>query len=165
MKLVLACALAALSFVGGACRGGPHIKPEWSAGEFAVPSENVLWTVCGQEMQRVGFPVGTQASAARMLLSSGWRTELAPFRGKGYRVRAEVRFERVAPARYKVDVRVAKEVNNDMIRPLDPAQAKWEAVADDVETAQILLQRIRSRLSDPLEVNAPKSRSPGAPKQ
>jgi hypothetical protein len=158
--------LAALSIVAavvvGACHTGPKHDPQWIANEISVPSENVLWAVAGQELQRMGFPVGSDANPASLVMTSGWKTLLAPFRGEGYRERAEVRFVQVAPDRYKLEARVAKEVNNDLVSPLDPAHAVWESAPDNVDSAQILLHRIRARLGDPLELKSPQPRKRGA---
>jgi len=120
----------------------------------------VLWAVAGQEMQRLDFPVGSDADAVHNTLRSGWRTSLAPFRGEGYRVRAEMRYERLASGRYRLEVRVERENNMDWVRPADPAHAKWEAAADDEELAQLLVQRIRARLGDELEVGPAPARRP-----
>ncbi len=162
MKARFAVVGLVLSVLVGACRSGPSHDAQWMSSELGVPSENVLWAVSGQELQRMGYPVGSDANPQSLLMTSGWRTMLAPFRGQGYRERAEIKFSKVAPDRYKVDVRIAKEINNDLVSPLDPGHAKWESTGDNTESAQILLHRIRARLGDPLELKAPKAKSAGA---
>ena len=89
--------------------------------------------------------------ATRKVLS-GWRTSLAPFRGKGHRERAEVRFEALGDRRFKVEVRVESERNMNLSRPLDPAYAEWEAQADDATSMAILVQRIKGRLGEQIEI-------------
>lgn len=160
---VLRASLLALAATFVACQSGGEHPPVWSTAQLAPPSESVLWAVAGQELQRMDFPVGSDADPSRMVMLTGWRVQLAPFRGKGYRQRAEVRFEKVEsggkPAdgatsgagRYKVEVRVERENNMDVVDPIDLGHAKWEPAADDVEVAQVLLQRIRARLGDSLE--------------
>jgi len=120
--------------------------------EIEAPSENVLWAVCGQEVQRLGFPVGSDADPSSRRMLSGWRASLAPFRGKGHRERAEVRLEPQGVRRFKVEVRVESERNMNLSRPIDPACAEWEAQADDESSAMILIQRIKGRLGEEIEV-------------
>jgi hypothetical protein len=120
--------------------------------EIEAPSENVLWAVCGQELARLDFPVGGDLDPATRKVLSGWRTSLAPFRGKGHRERAEVRFEALGDRRFKVEVRVESERNMNLSRPLDPAYAEWEAQADDATSMAILVQRIKGRLGEQIEI-------------
>ena len=153
MKVRAALVCAVLGLVG--CQLTPKIDPAWSTAELAAPSENVLWAVAGQELQRSGFPVGSDADPSTLVMRTGWSTHLAPFRGDGFREQAEVRFESVAPERWRVEVRVLRENNMDMKRPIDPSSAEWEAVADNSERAAVILQRIRARLGEKLDVRAP----------
>ncbi|MCC7015259.1 MAG: hypothetical protein IT454_22055 [Planctomycetes bacterium] len=145
---ILSCAVT----LAGACRSTSEEHARWQDVELSAPSENVLWAVAGQELQRLGFPVGTEANQANNVMRSGWRTTLGAFRGEGHRERAEIRFESLDGGRYKLEVRVEREDNMDWVRPSDLGHAKWEAAADDTETAAILVQRIRARLPEPLEV-------------
>lgn len=130
-------------------------EPQWRAGEIGVASESVLWEVTVLAMEKEGFPVGAGLDPADGVAISGWKSSLAPFKGKGWRARAHVQYERLAPGRYRVEVRVEKEVNEDLARPLDPSYAQWEPAADDLERADVLLQRIRSYLGGEIEVSAP----------
>ncbi len=153
-----ACCALALA----ACNSGPKYPANWKTAEVAAPSENILWAVASQEMQRMGFPLGAGADPSLLVMSSAWKTQLAPFKGDGLRQRAEVRFEVLKSGRYGVEVRVVKEVNDDIVRPLDPSYAKWIEAPDDVETAQVLLHRIQARLGAKLEVGEKKSKLPAA---
>lgn len=155
-RWILVGALALL----GACNTGPKYDPNWTMVEIDAPSENVLWAVAGQELQRMGFPLGAGADPKLLVMSSAWKTQLAPFKGEGFRQRAEVRFEPREGGRYSVEARVVKEINNDMLRPLDPSHAQWEEAPDDVDVAQVLLQRIQARLGAKLEVGDRKSSFP-----
>lgn len=158
-RFVLGAVFAAVG-VGGACKMGPEHQPNWATAELAAPSENVLWAVASQELQRMGFPLGVGADPRQLIMSSAWKTQLAPFKGDGFRQRAEVRFEALESGRFAVDARVMREINNDIVRPLDPSHAKWESAPDDVETAQLLIQRIQARLGSKLEVGERKSQLP-----
>lgn len=153
---VLGAAFAAASLCG-ACKMGPQHEPNWSVAEFEAPSENVLWAVASQELQRMGFPLGVGADPRQLIMSSAWKTQLAPFKGDGFRQRAEVRFQARDSSRFEIQARVVKEINNDLVRPLDPSYAKWESAPDDVESAKLLIQRIQARLGSKLEVGERKS--------
>ncbi|MFM7297742.1 MAG: hypothetical protein ACKO4Q_11050 [Planctomycetota bacterium] len=150
--------LATLALAG--CASSSEDKHPRPSFEIEAPSENVLWAVCGQEVQRLGFPVGSAADPATRRMLSGWRTSLAPFRGKGHRERAEVRLDSLGERRFKVEVRVESERNMNLSRPIDPAYAEWEAQADDESSAMILIQRIKGRLGEEIEVG-PAPRIPG----
>lgn len=155
MKSVAALG-AVLALALGACQGPKH-PPMWTEIEIASPSENVLWAVASQELQRMGFPLGVGADPRQLVMSSAWKTELAPFKGDGFRQRAEVRFFARKGGKYAIEARVVKEINDDIVRPLDPSYAKWEPAPDNVETAQLLLQRIQARLGAKLDVGDKKS--------
>jgi len=156
---LIVCA-AALVLALPACQGPKH-PPVWTESVVAAPSENVLWAVASQELQRMGFPLGVGADPSQLVMNSGWKTQLRPFKGEGYRERAEVRFSARETGRFAIEARIEKEINDDLVRPLDPSHAQWEPVADNVEAAQILLQRIEARLGNPLELGAPKPKSNG----
>jgi hypothetical protein len=156
----LVLALVPFLALAGGCQSGGEHPPQWKSAELAPPSESVLWAVAGQELQRIGFPVGSDADPASLVIRTGWRTQLAPFRGKGHRERAEARIveleaEKGSGARYRVEIRVERENNMDVVDPIDPTRAKWEEAPDDVETAQVVLHRIRSRLGNSFEVGDP----------
>jgi hypothetical protein len=40
----------------------------------------------------------------------------------------------------------------NLSRPLDPAYAEWEAQADDATSMAILVQRIKGRLGEQIEI-------------
>jgi hypothetical protein len=153
----LALCLLLLSLSG--CASTPEGGERWHELELDAPSENVLWAIAGQELQRLDFPVGSGADQSQGVMRSGWRTSLGTFRGDGHRERAEVRFERLDTGRYRVLVRVECERNMDWTRPSETAHAQWESAPDDQQSAQVLGQRIQARLPAQLEVGpAPKSR-------
>jgi len=146
-----ATSCVALALALCACMGPKH-PPVWTEVVVSAPSENVLWAVASQELQRMGFPLGVGADPRQLMMNSAWKTQLAPFRGDGFRQRAEVRFEARAAGSYAIEARVVREINDDLVRPLDPSYAQWAPAPDDVETAQLLVQRIQARLGGKLEV-------------
>jgi len=156
MKRTIAAMLLVGLALGSGCLSTSTSEPHWQRAELAAPSENILWSVAGQEVQRVGFPVGSDADPTAMVMRSGWRTALAPFRGEGHRERLELRIDSIEDGRWALEVRVESQRNMDLARPMDPGNAQWEPAADDLETAQIVIQRIRARLGERLET-APQS--------
>lgn len=154
------CAAAALLLALPACQGPKH-PPVWTESVVTAPSENILWAVASQELQRMGFPLGVGADPSQLVMSSGWKTQLRPFKGEGYRERAEVRFTAREAGRFAIEARIEKEFNDDLVRPLDPSHAQWKPAPDNVEAAQILLQRIDARLGNPIEIGAPATKRRG----
>jgi len=142
----LAHALLACALLAGApaCKSSSEFPPAWKEGELSVPSDRLLWEVTVFALESERFPVGSGLDPTTRVATSGWKHSLAPFRNQGWREQAQVRYELVAPGRYRVEVRVVRQTNDDMVRPLDLRYAKWKDGPDDEETAQVLLQRIKA---------------------
>jgi hypothetical protein len=77
--------------------------------------------------------------------------DLAPFRGDGWRERSIVQFTPVRPGRYSVQIRVQREVNMDIVRPLDANYAEWEPAPDNEARAQRVLQYLMTMLDEGFE--------------
>jgi hypothetical protein len=154
-RLFLLAALV-LSFALGACQTSKRYPPQWSTSEIEVPSERLLWEVTVFALEKERFPVGTQLDPTTLTAVSGWRNSLAPFKGKGRRERAEVRYKAVGPRLYRVEVRVEREINQDPVRPMDLSYAEWESAPDNQEAANILMQRIKSWIAPGLEMRQKK---------
>ena len=158
----LACLASACAWLG-ACTGtslstlafNSSTPEQWQTDEVGAPSENVVWMCAGMALQKQGFPVGTGADPTTLVMTSGWKTSLAPFRGEGWREQAQIKFENVAPKRWKMQVRVARQVNMDVKHPMEAGSAEWRDEADDLEVANMIVQRVRALLEEPLEVKAP----------
>jgi len=119
----------------------------WVEDMVVAPSETVLWQATLSNLWRLGYPVGSQANPSTMTILTGWKTQLSPFRGKGYRLMADVRFVPTEPSAggtpaWDVDVRVKKQVNMSLVKPLDPQYSEWEWRDDDEWEAAILLHHI-----------------------
>lgn len=151
LALALSLSFSSCASTGAKDKGGQDF-------EVDAPSENVLWAVAGQELQRLDFPVGSDADPAKRVMLTGWRTSLAPFRGKGHRERAELRFESLGSARFRIHVSIERENNMNLSRPIDPSYAEWEAAGQDEATALVLIQRIKGRLGEKLEVGPEQKR-------
>lgn len=145
---------AALFAFLGACKSTPEEPdPEWVTLEIQAGSEKVLWEYTVASIQKLGFPVGTAMDEREQHALSGWKEALMPFKGMGHRERAEVRFEALGGGRFKVDVRVKKQTNENLAKPLDPTYAEWEWAEDDRDQAKILLQHIRSYFPAEIDVH------------
>jgi hypothetical protein len=158
--------LALAAFLA-ACSSTPE-EPDgtWVEDMVVAPSESVLWQATLSNLWRLGYPVGSQANPSAMTILTGWKTQLSPFRQKGYRLMADIRFMRAEPAAdgtpaWDVDVRVKKQVNMALVKPLDPQYAEWEWSDDDEWEAAILLRHILAEfpptqiMSSPRKADSP----------
>ncbi len=122
-------------------------KPElWEESELAVMNQQVLFTGVVYALQKEGFPVGMGADAGRGHIETGWRVQQSPFKGKGFRERAHLRFEPAGDGLHSlVRVRVERETN-ESLRPLVQGSAKWERADDQTDVARRVLQYAHSYL-------------------
>lgn len=154
--LLVGGALLGLLLPLAGCRSGPKHPPVWVTEEVTAPSERILWYCTHQAMVRQGFPIGSGFDPATRTATSGWHNDLHPFGRHGNRQRAVVQYVPLGPRRYRADVRVEQEINEDITRPHDLSFAKWKKSPDDDQRARILLQTIRALLGVELdEVNEP----------
>jgi hypothetical protein len=148
-RLVPSLLLAGLA----ACLSGPEVEPQWVESAVRAPTEQVLWNASLLALEKQDYPLGAVVDRSSGQLVSGWKTSLAAFRSQGWRTKAWIEFERGEAGQYQVQVRVQRETNEDIIRPLDPSYAEWESAADDERSARILMQTIRSYLNPELELD------------
>ena len=128
-------------------------EPEgrWMEGTVHAPSDRVLWTISRLSLQKMRFPTAGALDPASGRIRSGWKTQLHPFQGEGFRERAEIEVEPIERGKWKVRTRVARQTNEALVSPLDPSRAEWEWTADDPNSAKILLMHITSHLGDEME--------------
>jgi len=143
--------LALLVCGSSSCSSVREPDPSWVEGEVEAVSRNVLWQMTQLSMQRRGFPTSGGADIDALIIESGWRNRLAPFRGDGRRHQAVVKLSHQAGRTWKVEVRVRQMANMSIVKPTDPTYAEWKWRDDDEEEALILLQMIRSSLTTPGE--------------
>jgi len=129
----------------------PAQEGDWVSDEITVVSERILWEVTVLSLQKHDFPIGSGVDPTTMRAVTGWRNDLAPFRGQGFRERAHVRYEAVGPNRYEIHVRVEHQRNMDITRPTDPRYAQWEPGEDDAVEAGVILQRIKAWIGETFE--------------
>ena len=145
--LVLGLALS----LAPACKSSEP-EPRWIRHEVEAGNDRLLLDVTGLALQKSGFPVGAGIDPGHLVAVSGWHHSLAPFRGKGWRAQCEIRYQRLGPRRYAASIRVRREKNDDILRPLDLTYAKWIPDQDDTERARTVMQHIRSLLDTSFEV-------------
>jgi hypothetical protein len=133
---------------------------QWVSAKVSAGHERLLLEVTELALRKSGFPVGAGLDPAHLMATSGWKNSLAPFKGKGYREQATVKFEREQDRKYRVDVRVKRETNEDIARPMDLSYAQWESAADNAELARIVLRFIQGLLSTGEEVLAKPGQAP-----
>jgi hypothetical protein len=143
---------ALLLTVSAACATGP--PPEWVPAEVPTSSTMRLWEISRLAMERQGFPVVQQGFDPKThVASSGWRYDLHPFKGQGYRERAEIMYgSGESPGTMTLSVRVTQEINDNVAKPLDLEYAEWAESSDNPEKARVMLQYMRSMLGTRVEV-------------
>ncbi len=104
---------AALLLVISACSSTP--EKHWVESEAPAVSRRVLWEVVRIAFEREAFPqVAPGFDPVNRTVTSGWRTELAPFSGQGFRERAWVKYSTSDTGNLSVEVRVQREVNKNL---------------------------------------------------
>jgi hypothetical protein len=152
MKHVRGCALLLLALAVAACSSVARKEAQdakvarWKTAEVDSPSDRVLWQLTLLALQTQGYPLAAGTDSGARVVETGWKTDMQPFRGEGQRRRAVVRMTPLEPGRWKLEARVKREDNQNLVAPLDPVRAEWEPAADDEAAAEILLQHIRARL-------------------
>lgn len=148
LRSALAAMLCLPALLFGACGGLGAREESWVDAELAVPSERVLRQVASLALEKNGYPPGTEAKDAATTVSSGWKVQLQPFKGDGTRHKAHVQYEAKDARTWFVSVRVEKETNEELAKPLELARAKWEAAPDDRESASRILRYMQTVLDD-----------------
>jgi hypothetical protein len=153
-RRLLRLALVALLASCGAL--GP--SPEWTPYEVPMVSSMRLWEVTRLAMEKNGFPVIHQGFDPKTRTAeSGWDLQLHPFKGRGYRERLHVRYETADSAgKLLLSVRVEREVNQALAKPLDPSYAEWERSPDNTGRARVVLQYVQGLLGPEFEVGTGK---------
>ena len=131
-------------------------KPHWLKDSVEAASERVLWDVTRLALEKTGFPLGVGLDPSKLTATSGWHTSLAPFRRKGFREQCEVHYTPAGGRKYTIEVRVKREINDDIVKPLDLTYAAWEPDPDNAERAHVVLQYIKAMLGTDFKVGEPR---------
>lgn len=158
LRAPLVCvAIALAAFLPGCATTTPA---QWQSASVAVGNERLLLEVTEIALRKTGFPVGAGLDPTHLRATSGWKISLAPFKGKGWRERATVQYHRESNGKYLASVRVERERNDDIVRPMDLTYAQWESDPDNTERAGVLLHFVQALLHTGDEVlESPKSSS------
>jgi hypothetical protein len=144
--------LVPLLLLACACRSAP--PAEWIEGEIPGPSDRVLAEVVRLAMEAQGFHVVVRGfDPVERVASSVWEPDLHPFSGEGFRERAKVRYEPVSPGLILLGVRVERQINKNIARPLELDHADWKEGWDNPVRARAILQYIRSTLEGTLSIS------------
>ena len=115
-------------------------------------TEFELWQALRIAVDLSDYPVGGGADSAKREILSGWKLDLAPYRGKGFRTRVIASYQPSEDAStqepleaFDVTIRVEKDIN-ESYRSLDPAYADWKGAPDDLIAAKTIMQRLESLL-------------------
>lgn len=150
---ILALVIALLA--GAGCASNQP-QAQWVHEKVEAASERVLWDVTFLALEKTGFPLGARIDPAQLRATSGWHISLAPFRRKGFREQCEVRYTPAGVRKYTIEVRVKREINDDIVRPLDLTYAEWEPEPDNPERAHVVLQYIKALLGSDFKVGEPR---------
>ena len=134
----------------------PEPEPVLIESQVVAGSDRLLWKIVLLSLRKMDFPESAENDPANMKAISGWKVELSPWKGRGFRAQAEVSCTPIGPGRWEVETRVKKQVNQSLTRPLDLSYAEWEWVPDDDMAARILLQHIRTFLSPEIKLSEEK---------
>lgn len=144
LVLALTCGTACLS-------GKKPFDGRWRGVQLAAPSDHMVWQLTLLSLQGMGFPLAAGTDSGSGHVVTGWKTDLQPFRGEGRRWRAEVRMTPVESGLWRLEARVERERNENLVTPLDPTRADWQPDGSDERSAQILLMHVQARLNPSLE--------------
>jgi hypothetical protein len=150
MKNVLA-ALAFAWILAGCLSSSEEPEPLFASDEVEASSDEFLWEVVELAVAKLDFPRKLNEELRHLVLETGWKTDLMPFRGLGSRRAAVVKLASLEQGRWRIEVRVKHQVNDTLKRPLDSSQADWKWASDDLAMAQILLQHVRGFLNGTIE--------------
>jgi hypothetical protein len=122
-------------------------NPEsWIEGDVNIASERLLRQIATIAMEKNGLPPGTEEGNLQSTVSSGWKVQLQPFKGDGTRAKAHMQYEEKSTSVWHVYIRVQKDTNEELARPLDLTQAQWASGPDDDAWATRILKTMQAML-------------------
>jgi hypothetical protein len=97
-------------------------------------------------MVDLGYPLGRESSPGKGEVISGWNEDRSPFYGRGFRLKAMVKYRSLEIGEHQLECRVEREVNESH-QGLDKQRDQWKRVDDDIKRAGHLLAKIRAYLA------------------
>lgn len=115
-------------------------RGEWTERvlEAAPPRRDILGAF-EVAILNAGFPEG-ERDEARGTVTSGYDLQMQPFRNKGRRWQGILKVEKNDEGATVLKSRVMMDRNTTQDDTLDPGEADWSAMADDMRRSRILLQ-------------------------
>ncbi|MCY2960745.1 MAG: hypothetical protein NTY35_11315 [Planctomycetota bacterium] len=144
LRAALAPLLTLVLLVACSSSGASDREGDWVEADMTVASDRILRQIATLALQKNGFPPGTEDQAAQTTVSSSWKVQLQPFKSEGTRAKAHVMYEEKGPRTWHVAVRVEKETNEELAKPLELSRAKWESGPDDKEAASRILRTMQT---------------------
>lgn len=138
-----------------ACSSTGSSDGEWVEADLDIPSERVLRQISVLAMERNGFPPGTPDGNEPTMIVSGWKIDLQPFKSRGTREKAYLGYEERSAGKFHIFVRVEKDTNEELAKPLDLEQAQWESAADDQEMASRIVRYMETMLGKDFQLAPP----------
>ena len=157
--------LLSLFLLLGACNTPP--PEQWTSLDLEVSNAKVLHEVIMLSMANLNYPMGPGTAPGNGEVVSGWLESRSPFYGRGYRLRAFVKYSYVKFSSiehggfqldgslkessikhggFRLECRVEKEINESH-QGLDRKRDEWKRVGDDNTRRGHLLAKIRAYLA------------------
>ena len=144
LRLILLACL--LPFAASCASSDKEPEPVWTSAVVESANDRILWQVGLRACDKLDFPLRAGLDPSTMVIETGWRTNLQPFKGDGTREKAELRFVPEDKGVWRIEARVKRQVNMALAAPLDERYAEWKWTPDDFQTARVLVQHVRSYL-------------------
>ena len=136
--------LLSLFLLLGACNTTP--PEQWTSVALEVSNAKVLHEVIMMSMLDLDYPMGPGTAPGNNEVTSGWLESRSPFYGRGYRLRAFVKYSYTGLGEHLLECRVEKEVNESH-QGLDSSRDEWARVGDDNARRGHLLAKIKAYLA------------------
>lgn len=136
--------LLSLFLLLGACNTPP--PEQWTSLDLEVSNAKVLHEVIMQSMSNLNYPMGPGTAPGNGEVVSGWLESRDPFYGRGYRLRAFVKYSSNELGGFQLECRVEKEINESH-HGLDRSRDQWKRVSDENTRRGHLLAKIKAYLA------------------
>ena len=143
------CGLLLVSLAGLSCSlfGSEELPPGWVERDIhSTPPLRDILSECEAALHAAGFPQPFHRDDLARVVNSGWDVAPHPFSRKGLRRRGVFQLDPLEGGGWSLRARVEVEKNEEVHMPLELDAAKWEAVADDLVAARVILQHAITRL-------------------
>ena len=121
--------------------------------EIPTMTSTVLWDVTRLALAKAGFNVIVSTDPVEKQVTSGWSRTWRPSARRAFREQALVRYRHAEEdGHLVVEVRVRRELNMDIVKPLDPTYADWQEDEDNEARAQIIMGYIKAYTGTEFEV-------------